>query len=255
MSRALARGAPDVRDYLPEGRALHMEIFTQSLTRPFERHNGFAHRFPYHRLEWLEALRCLYRLNKPRGSEFVRLLHVFDPDPETLDKVGHRARPPLPLPNIRHDADGNFGGIALSEEYAENTLAVHKLALDDLLHLPRLRLLKADVEGMEIDVLRGCEQTIQRLRPLIYVENDRPDTSESLIRLISAMGYALHWHIVPLFNTRNYAGISENVFPGIVSFNMLAAPAELNARIVGLLPVADPTDHPLREGTRLRNLQ
>ena len=153
------------------------------------------------------------------------------------------------------DTCGNFGGIALSEEYAENTLAVHKLALDDLLHLPRLRLLKADVEGMEIDVLRGCEQTIQRLRPLIYVENDRPDTSESLIRLISAMGYALHWHIVPLFNTRNYAGISENVFPGIVSFNMLAAPAELNARIVGLLPVADPTDHPLPEGTRLRNLQ
>jgi hypothetical protein len=24
VSRALARGAPDVRDYLPEGRALHM---------------------------------------------------------------------------------------------------------------------------------------------------------------------------------------------------------------------------------------
>jgi FkbM family methyltransferase len=159
------------------------------------------------------------------------------------------------IPNVSYEADGNFGGISLSKMPNENTVAVHQLILDDLLDLPRLRLLKVDVEGMEVDVLRGAEQTIQRLRPVIYVENDRPEASESLIRLISDMGYVLHWHVVPLFNTRNFAGISENVFPGIDSINMLATPAEMNARIVGLIPVADATDHPLREQTQLRNLR
>lgn len=158
------------------------------------------------------------------------------------------------MKGIRYDADGNFGGVPLTAEPTNGSVPAHKVPLDDFLSLARLRLLKIDVEGMEADVLTGAARTIQRTRPLVYVENDRPETSEALITLVTDMGYQLHWHVVPLFNPRNYAGVADNLFPGTKSLNVLAVPTEMRVRLAGFIPVTDPTDHPLTEGTRLRNL-
>ncbi len=158
------------------------------------------------------------------------------------------------LPSVRYDADGNFGGVALSEEPTEHSLPVNKVTLDDFLHIPRMRLLKVDVEGMEADVLRGAARTIERTRPLVYVENHRPVAGEALVGLILDMGYRPYWHVVPLFNPKNHAGVTENLFPSINSISVLAVPVEIDARVVGFTPIADPADHPLREGLELRHL-
>ena len=40
----------------------------------------------------------------------------------------------------------------------------------DSLDLPACHFLKADVEGMEVDVLRGAVNTIYMYRPMMYVE-------------------------------------------------------------------------------------
>jgi FkbM family methyltransferase len=157
--------------------------------------------------------------------------------------------------SIRYDADGNFGGIALSATPTESSSPRHTAPLDEIVDLTRLRLLKVDVEGMEADVLRGAARTIQRTRPLIYAENDRPELSEELINLIVGMGYRMYWHVVPLHSAHNHAQVSENLFPGITSINVLAVPEETDARVVGLIPVSDASDHPLSDGTRLRSMR
>lgn len=52
----------------------------------------------------------------------------------------------------------------------EGTLEVH--AGDSLFEDERFDLIKIDVEGMELDVIAGLEQTIARCRPLLCVEVD-----------------------------------------------------------------------------------
>lgn len=52
----------------------------------------------------------------------------------------------------------------------EKTVEVQVLALDAL-NLPRLDLLKIDVEGMELDVLDGAYETIKRYSPIIIAEH------------------------------------------------------------------------------------
>jgi FkbM family methyltransferase len=134
----------------------------------------------------------------------------------------------------------NFGGTSLGGEGGEAV----RLTTVDHFPLPSLRLLKIDVEGMEVEVLRGARETIARHRPALYVENDRPDRSAELISLIAGFGYRLHWHLPPLFRRDNFAGNAENVFPGIVSINMLGIPAEWPMQLTGFAPVSGPDDKP-----------
>lgn len=81
--------------------------------------------------------------------------------------------------------------------------------------------LKVDVEGMELDVLRGAEAMIKSSRPILYVENDRKEKSDMLIQYINYLGYECYWDTPMLFNEDNFFGKKENIFPDILSINML----------------------------------
>ena len=87
-------------------------------------------------------------------------------------------------------------------------------------------LIKIDVEGMESEVLSGAIRTIKRCRPFLYVENDRREKSEFLIRQIASMEYRLHWHLPALYHPQNFFGNNEEAWPGCVSVNMLCVPME-----------------------------
>ena len=57
---------------------------------------------------------------------------------------------------------------------------------------------------------------------LRYAENDRPEKSPEIVRLIRSHGYRLFWHRPPLYSPDNFAGSTSNIFElRIVSFNML----------------------------------
>jgi FkbM family methyltransferase len=135
---------------------------------------------------------------------------------------------------------GNFGGVSLGDGAGREMVPVVTL---DSLALDRLRLLKIDVEGMEENVLEGGLETIARLRPVIYVENDREDRSASLIRRILGFDYQLWWHLPLLYRADNLHAVQENIFPTIAAINMIGVPREQPVDATGFRPILDDTSH------------
>jgi FkbM family methyltransferase len=140
------------------------------------------------------------------------------------------------VPWLDYNAENNFGGLSLTHRQGEPVPVVPLDSLD----LPRCDFLKIDVEGMELEVLRGASQTIQRFRPLLYVENDRPEQSAELIRYLQELGYELYWHLPPLYSPHNSFRNPENEFGRTVSVNMLGVHRSVPQNISGLAKVEGP---------------
>lgn len=128
------------------------------------------------------------------------------------------------IPPLDYDGENNFGGVSLAAEGPGQSVRV--TPLDDL-DLPDCGLIKVDVEGYEIEVIEGARATIARCRPLLYVENDRPQHHDALIRLIHGLGYRLFWHTPPLASPQNFNGLQRLIFDrNYMSRNMVCIPAE-----------------------------
>lgn len=149
------------------------------------------------------------------------------------------------IPAIDYGQTGNFGGVSLdAQERGGETVMVVPL---DGIGLDACHFIKIDVEGMEEEVIAGAAGVIKRDRPVLYVENDRRPKSAGLIARLQALNYRLFWHLPPLFNERNIYGNSDNVFPGIVSINMLCLPAGSVGNVTGMREVMAPDDWPFTE--------
>lgn len=150
-----------------------------------------------------------------------------------------RAKGTLRVPPLSYRKVFNFGGVAVGSKTGETV----SVAAIDALGFDRLSLVKADVEGMELDVIKGGARTIARLRPILYLENDRHARSSELIRLVMDLGYRLWWHLPLLYNPRNRFSNPKNVFGRAVSVNMLCIPKERNIDIKGSKEVTSPDDN------------
>lgn len=150
----------------------------------------------------------------------------------------------LSLPAIDYAREGNFGGVSLGAGTRGIPVPVRRL--DDVMRYPRLRLIKIDVEGMEAAVIEGARATIQRFKPVLYVENDRVDRSQALIELLRGLGYRMWWHMPALYNADNFFKNAADDYPGIVSINMLAIHESAGTTVSRLQPVTDASDHPLK---------
>lgn len=87
--------------------------------------------------------------------------------------------------------------------------------------------MKIDVEGWETKVLNGSRPMIEKCRPVLYVESDREDRHNELLRTIWSLGYKAYWHMTGLFRKNNYKGVEEHYLSGIVSQDMLCLPKEI----------------------------
>ncbi len=129
------------------------------------------------------------------------------------------------LPGVRYDLPSNFGAMTLAPDrdraetlsYLDDAPAevVEMITLDGL-KLAACHLIKIDVEGMEIDVLRGATKTIRAHRPLIYMECQPDQRSQDALKLLKSMGYATWRH------------------GDIGSPNILGAPLERPLSVLGL---------------------
>ncbi|MGJ5180424.1 FkbM family methyltransferase [Bradyrhizobium oligotrophicum] len=91
--------------------------------------------------------------------------------------------------------DGHQPGASLLQPAERSrTIAVQTVALDDYLPATgHVSAIKIDVEGAELDVLRGARRTLRRCRPLIVVECDRRlatlDRVKQTFSLLLGLGY------------------------------------------------------------------
>ena len=106
------------------------------------------------------------------------------------------------IPDINYQNIGNFGGVSVDS--LANGEKVDLIKLDDFLEIDSLKLIKIDVEGMEVEVLKGAKRLINTYTPMLYIENDRVEKSQELIEFLWELGYRLYWHIPSLFNQKNY---------------------------------------------------
>jgi len=133
------------------------------------------------------------------------------------------------VPMIDVSQKGNYGGLSLNGVYEGEGIkfkTVPKIELD-LLNLD-VSFMKIDVEGMEKEVILGAKETIERCRPLLYVEDDRAENSKDLRDLIRSMGYTLYYHRPFLYNPGNIASNPRNELvvgdKPAASLNLLCVP-------------------------------
>lgn len=124
----------------------------------------------------------------------------------------------IQVPPLDYSKEANFGSLSLGNWNVGESVPVLPI---DSFNLPACHLIKADVEGMEAEVLRGAAKTIEKYKPVLYVENDRAEKAKELIELMRSMEYRLYDHRSPYFSPQNHFQNSENVFGNTYSFNVI----------------------------------
>ncbi|MBF0370626.1 MAG: FkbM family methyltransferase [Magnetococcales bacterium] len=146
----------------------------------------------------------------------------------------------ITVPALDYGTETNFGGLGLDVEgTVGETVAMMTV---DSLNLARCHFIKIDVEGMELAVLEGAQQTIRKHRPILYLENDRQDKSPPLISWLLGEGYRLYWYLTPLYNADNYLKNKENIFGIIRSVNVLAVPGDFGLELDQFQEIKTPGD-------------
>jgi FkbM family methyltransferase len=165
----------------------------------------------------------------------------------------------LQLVDLDETVPQNIGGVAVEAISHPGGGRTSQFALDGFLSVSRLRFMKIDVEGMELEVLQGAERLLAEFAPVLYVENDRPAKSSALIQFLTSHGYRAYWHLAPDFNPENFFGNPQRIFAhGFVdrsgpyldsigfSMNLVCVPAKYNIPVNQLREVTDPEEHPMK---------
>lgn len=129
--------------------------------------------------------------------------------------VAHRSNIMAYMPELNYAEDDNYGGIPLASDFNSKdskgrpmVKPVPTITIDDL-NLAKPKLIKIDVEGMEVVTLEGAVKTIRRAKPILHVEfiQDR----EEILKFLKSEKYEWKLHEPTLFNENNFRGISEDV--------------------------------------------
>jgi FkbM family methyltransferase len=156
------------------------------------------------------------------------------------------------VPMLDPRGANNFGGLELGS-FTQGE-KVEMISLDSLA-LPQCGLIKVDVEGMELGVLKGARETIEKYRPRLYVENDRAEKADDLTRFIDQLGYKMYWHRPLLFNPQNYYANPANVFGNVASYNLFCVHSAEDVVMQGFEQVLPGERHPLAKEPRSPELE
>lgn len=118
---------------------------------------------------------------------------------------------------LRHEDESNQGNSIfhlLSDKEAFLGIAVPAVTLKELrLKHGSYDFLKLDIEGMEVDALRGDEGFIKQNKPVIWAECNEDPQSLQLLEVMLSFGYNPVYVAFPAIRTDNFKGNPELFFP------------------------------------------
>jgi FkbM family methyltransferase len=141
----------------------------------------------------------------------------------------------LKVPLVDLSDEMNFGSFSLRHPQNGPAKEVASITTLDSLDLARLNLIKADVEGMEIDILRGAERTVQRFRPIVFAETNLLHSSLPLLDWAKCQNYTAFGVLTSAFNPDNYKKNSENFFGEATEAGVLMLPNERVSTYFGVI--------------------
>lgn len=176
---------------------------------------------------------CISQALEACGFEVV----AFEPQPEVfkvlrqnIQGVAHNCGVGssvgvAKMPKIHYSEKNNVGGLGLGFVSSLGSYDVDVVPLD-LVHFgKRVGFIKIDVEGYELEVLKGATELIRKDRPVMYIEDDRPEKSSALREYIFSLGYSIEEHKPLLYRENNYFGLKRNVWDMLyASHNLICKP-------------------------------
>jgi FkbM family methyltransferase len=129
------------------------------------------------------------------------------------------------MPKMHYSEKGNFGGISVNTRSHLGMYKVPMVSIDYMVNDLDIGFMKIDVEGFELEVLKGAVQTIERCKPILYVEDDRMEKSRALREFIKKLGYSIEEHKPTLYREDNFFGLKKNVWDrNYASHNIICKP-------------------------------
>ena len=144
----------------------------------------------------------------------------------------------IKMTDVDVDATGNYGETKQDED---GTIEAQCVTLDSL-NFPEIQGIKIDVEGFEIEVMKGAEKTINKYRPVIFYEALDLEWTECY-DFLDRKGYKQYW--VACYNTplkddtfipKLEKTLADSIFGTSGVTNILAVPLE-QQQIENLMPV------------------
>jgi FkbM family methyltransferase len=126
-----------------------------------------------------------------------------------------------------YTSDENFGGISFADAQSDTRLALRRwldrlrssvatsipvTTLDNLSRGRRVSFIKLDIEGMELDALRGGRELIVRCRPVIFFEQNNTAHLSETYDYLAGIGYRMFWLETQPFNRNNFREERENIW-------------------------------------------
>ena len=136
----------------------------------------------------------------------------FEPDPYSYQQIlGNYKRNKQTNVKCYNIGLGEQSGIAFLEERLETCRGANRIAAKDVsgieikldtfdtifpqLDFKKIDLIKIDVEGYELKILRGAKEILKRFKPLLFIEvdennlKDQGDSAKELIFFLQELGY------------------------------------------------------------------
>jgi FkbM family methyltransferase len=116
---------------------------------------------------------------------------------------------------------GNVGGSSVSGKRGEFSTTFHLKSLDETLSktdIKNVSFIKIDVEGHELEVLKGARLTISKSSPIIAIEvlpDDLKNGSADSIEYLEKLGYIYLYEFKSHLMTKNYPDFIKKICNGI----------------------------------------
>lgn len=174
---------------------------------------------------------CLVEANSAHAPLLARNIRRNCPAPAAVVEalIGW---PGVDVANGRCE-DENLGSLAFCDELGEQSGGGDIAKPRRVVTLSELRaehgafdLVKLDVEGMELGILRGDAEHLARGGTSIWVECREDARSLAVAELLLSWGLDVHYFASPAFNPDNPHGSSSPISPFAYEAGLLAAPQE-----------------------------